>query len=71
MTMSEKRAWYPEWWVKKLAEAQEKERAKAKAKEDVQKQANETQAAPPLDQASCGPGRPPPGGYSLTTGKWS
>lgn len=31
--------------------------------------------APPatqkLDQASYGPGRPPPGGFSVTTGKWT
>jgi hypothetical protein len=27
--------------------------------------------AAPLDQASCGRGRPPPGGYSVTTGKLS
>jgi hypothetical protein len=31
----------------------------------------EKQAAPKLDQASLGRGSPPPGGFSLTTGKWS
>jgi hypothetical protein len=31
----------------------------------------EKQAAPKLDQASLGRGSPPPGGVSLTTGKWS
>ena len=58
MTRSEKQAWFPAWWAK-YGEAWEKQRAK------------EQQAAPKLDQASLGRGRPPPGGFSLTTGKWS
>jgi hypothetical protein len=60
MTGSEKQAWYPEWWAKKLEQEREKDRAKEEAKE---------RAAQKLDQASHGPGRPPPGGFSLTTGK--
>jgi hypothetical protein len=40
-------------------------------KERMKEQAKEQQAAPKLDQASCGRGRPAPGGFSLTTGKWS
>jgi hypothetical protein len=67
MTRSEKQAWYPEWYAKKLEEEQEKARAEEKAKA----QANEKQAAQKLDQASHGPGRPASGGFSLTTGKWS
>jgi hypothetical protein len=67
MTRSEKQAWYPEWYAKKLEEEQEKARAEEKAKA----QANEKRAAQKLEQASCGPGRPAPGGFSLTTGKWS
>lgn len=43
------------------------ERAQAAAKG----QAKEQRAAPSLDQASLGRGRPPPGGFSLTTKKWS
>ena len=58
MTRMERRAWYPEWW-EKYGEAWEKRRAK------------EQKAAPKLDQASLGRGRPPPGGFSLTTGKWT
>jgi hypothetical protein len=66
MTWSEKRAWYPEWWAKKLEQEQEKDRAKEEAKAEAKER-----AAQKLDQASRGPGRPPPGGFSLTTGKWS
>ena len=64
MTGSEKQAWYPEWWAKKL----EQERGKDRAKEEAKAEAKE-RAAQKLDQASHGPGRPPPGGFSLTTGK--
>ena len=42
-----------------------KETPKEKAKEEVR----QTQPAQKLDQASYGAGRPPPGGYSVTTGK--
>ncbi len=58
MTRSEMRAWYPEWWEKN-GEAWEKQRAE------------EQKAAAKLDQASLGRGNPPPGGYSVTTGKRS
>jgi Family of unknown function (DUF5681) len=64
MAWSEKRAWYPEWWAKKLEQEQEKDRAKEEAKAEAKER-----AAQKLDQASRGPGRPPPGGFSLTTGK--
>ena len=49
--------------AKRPEEEREKERMKGQAKEQ--------QAAPKLDQASCGRGRPAPGGFSVTTGKWS
>ena len=65
MTWSERRAWYPEWHAKKEKERMEQEKAKATAK------ANAPQAAQKLDQASYGPGRPPPGGFSVTTGKYT
>jgi len=42
-----------------------------KSKSDPEPSGNEKQAAPPLDQASLGRGSPPPGGFSLTTRKWS
>jgi hypothetical protein len=63
MTMSEKRAWYPEWWAEQQKKQWTKEQAEAEAKEQ--------KAAPKLDQASLGRGRPPPGGFSVTTNKWS
>lgn len=65
MTESARRAWYSEWCAEKAAEEQEKQRMKEKAKAE----AKENQAAPPLDQTSCGAGQPPPGGFSVTTGK--
>lgn len=58
MTRSEKQAWFPEWWAKN-GEAYEKQQIKKR------------QVAQPLDQASLGRGCPPPGGFSLTTKKWS
>ena len=58
MTPLQRRAWYPEWW-EKYGQAWEKRRVEAQ------------KAAPPLDQASVGRGSPPPGGRSLTTGKWT
>ena len=58
MTPLQKQIYYREWW-EKYGEAWEKQRAE------------EQKAAPKLDQASLGRGRPPPGGVSLTTGKWT
>ena len=41
------------------------------AKADAEAKKNEKRPAQKLDQASYGRGRPPPGGFSVTTGKWS
>lgn len=57
MTRLERRAWYPKWF---------QQHGEAWDKQQLKKQ---QQAAPSLDQASLGRGRPPPGGYSITTGK--
>lgn len=67
MTWSERRAWYPEWFAKTFEEEREKQRAKEQAKAE----ATEQRAAPKLDQASYGRGCPPPGGFSVTTKKWT
>jgi hypothetical protein len=40
-------------------------------KEEAKEQAKVQRAAPKLDQASLGRGRPPAGGFSVTTGKCS
>lgn len=56
MTPLQKQIYYPEWW-KEHGEASEKQRLE------------QQRAAAMQDQAGVGPGRPPPGGRSVTTGK--
>ncbi len=46
-------------------------REEGREKESMKEQVKQQQAAPKLDQASYGRGRPAPGGFSVTTGKWS
>ncbi len=80
MTWTEKRAWYPEWFAeqekKRLEQAKSSLQSPPRpsgANETIKETAiQEPRAMPPsqkLDQAGYGPGIPPPGGVSLTTGK--